>query len=91
MIAEFRVKNFLSIKTEQCLSFEATADTLMKEEYSVEVKEGVRLLKTAIIYGANASGKSNILFALSFFRDLMVNVPKDRTEEINLKTFLLDN
>lgn len=91
MIAEFRVKNFLSIKTEQCLSFEATADTLMKEEYSVEVKEGVRLLKTAIIYGANASGKSNVLLALSFFRDLMVDVPKGKTEKIDFAPFYLDN
>lgn len=91
MIAEFRVKNFLSIKTEQCLSFEATADTLMKEEYSVEAKEGVRLLKTAIIYGANASGKSNVLVALSFFRDLMVDVPKDKTEKIDFAPFYLDN
>lgn len=90
MIAEFRIKNFLSIKTEQCLSFEATIDSLMESEYCIEVKEGIRLLKTAIIYGANASGKSNILFGLSFFRDLMVDVPKDKTEEIDFTAFLLD-
>jgi hypothetical protein len=91
MIAEFRFKNFLSIKSEQCLSFEVTPDTLMKEEYSVEVNESVRLLKTALIYGANASGKTNILIALSFFRDLMVDVPKDKTEEIDFTPFYLDN
>ncbi|MEA4850337.1 MAG: ATP-binding protein [Paludibacter sp.] len=90
MIAEFRIKNFLSIKTEQCLSFEASTDSLKESEYCIEVKEGVRLLKTAIIYGANASGKSNILFALSFFRDLMINVPKGKTEEIDYRPFLLD-
>ena len=91
MIAEFRIKNFLSIKTEQCLSFEATSDSLKESEYCIEVKEGVRLLKTAIIYGANASGKTNILLALSFFQDLMVNVPKDKNEEIKFECFWLDN
>ena len=91
MIAEFKVKNFLSIKTEQILSFEPTADTLMKDEYTVEVKEGIRLLKMALIYGANASGKTNILAALSFLRDLLLDIPKDKTEEIGVTPFLLDN
>ncbi|MFT3754101.1 MAG: ATP-binding protein [Paludibacter sp.] len=91
MIAEFRVKNFLSIKTEQCLSFDVTPDTLMKEEYSIEVKEGVRLLKLALIYGANASGKTNILLALSFFQKIMNDIPKDKTEKLNTIPFLLDN
>lgn len=91
MIAEFKVKNFLSIKTEQILSFEPTTDTLMRDEYTVEVKEGVRLLKMALIYGANASGKTNILAALSFFRDLMLDIPKDKMEETGVTPFLLDN
>lgn len=91
MIAEFKVKNFLSIKTEQILSFEPTTDTLMRDEYTVEVKEGVRLLKMALIYGANASGKTNILFALSFLSDLLLDIPKDKTEEIGVTPFLLDN
>lgn len=91
MIAEFKVKNFLSIKTEQVLSFEPTADTLMKDEYTVEVKKGVRLLKMALIYGANASGKTNFLLALSLLRELMLEIPKDKTEEIGITPFLLDN
>lgn len=91
MIAEFKVKNFLSIKTEQILSFEPTADTLMRDEYTIEVKEGVRLLKLALIYGANASGKTNILLALSFLKKLMVEVPKDKVEDIGVTPFLLDN
>lgn len=90
MIAEFRIKNFLSIKTEQCLSFEATIDPHMRDEYCVEVKEGVQLLKLAMIYGANASGKTNILIALSFFKDLMSDVPKDKNEKINFLPFMLN-
>ena len=91
MIAEFQFKNFYSIKSEQRLSFEPTADNFKCDEYCIEVKEGVRLLKIGTIYGANASGKTNILIAISFFRDLMVDVPKDKTEEIEFYPFLLDN
>ena len=91
MIAEFKFKNFFSIRTEQILSFEPTVDTFERDEYCIEVKEGVSLLKIATIYGANASGKTNILVALSFFKDLMVDIPKDKTEEISFSPFLLDN
>ena len=91
MIAEFRIKNFLSIKTEQCLSFEATPESSNESQYCVEVKEGVKLLKTAIIYGANASGKTNVLNALSFFQDIIVNAPKDKNEKIKFECFRLDN
>ena len=91
MIAEFRIKNYLSIKTEQCLSFEATPESSNESQYCVEVKEGVKLLKTAIIYGANASGKTNVLNALSFFQDIIVNAPKDKNEKIKFECFRLDN
>jgi AAA15 family ATPase/GTPase len=91
MIAEFQFKNFYSIKSEQRLSFEPTADNFQCDEYCIEVKEGVRLLKIGTIYGANASGKTNILIAISFFRDLMVDVPKNKTEKIEFFPFLLDS
>lgn len=58
MIAEFSIENFFSIKSSQKISFESTSDVFMSDEYSYEVKEGVRLLKIGIIYGANASGKT---------------------------------
>ncbi|MDR1981567.1 MAG: ATP-binding protein [Tannerellaceae bacterium] len=91
MIAEFRVKNFYSVKTEQILSFEPTSDTFKGDEYCINVKDSVKILKIAMIYGANASGKTNILMALSFFRDLMIGIPIDKTEEIGFSPFLLDS
>ena len=71
MIIEFSVKNYRSIRDLQTISFKATglkspagsdidADNIVK-------CNGVSLLKTVALYGPNASGKSNMLMALSYF------------------------
>lgn len=91
MIAEFRVSNFFSIRSEQMISFVATPDKFMNEEYCNKVTDDVSLLKIGVIYGANASGKSNVLKALSFFKQLMQRVPQDRNESMKLVPFLLDD
>ncbi len=91
MIAEFSIKNFKSIRSEQRLSFEASADSFLSEESTIEVKEGVRLLKLGIIYGGNASGKSNVLHALDYFRLLVCFQPSDRNESLGVVPFLLDD
>ncbi len=89
MIAEFSIENFFSIKSAQKISFEPSVDTFMSDEYSYEVKEGVRLLKVGIIYGANASGKTNILNAIEFFKILVLRMPKDRNEKTGVVPFML--
>lgn len=91
MLAEFKVRNFFSIRSEQTLSFVASRDNFMEEEYTKEVEDGVRLLKIGMVYGSNASGKSNVLKALSYFRDLMLNVPGDKNTELGWVPFLLDD
>lgn len=90
MIAEFYIENFFSIKSAQKISFEPSSDTFMSDEYSYEVKDGIRLLKIGIIYGANASGKTNILNAIEFFRMLVLRMPKDRNEKTGVVPFMLD-
>ncbi|MBN2830204.1 MAG: ATP-binding protein [Candidatus Cloacimonetes bacterium] len=72
MIIEFRVKNFHSIKDEQILSFEASPDKEYEDYYVVNIGK-YRLLKMAMIYGANAAGKSNVLMALDVLRLLAVD------------------
>ena len=72
MIVEFSVKNFRSIKDLQTISFLATGlrspqDFEHVDEGNIEMEGDSRLLKTIGIYGANASGKSNIMLALHFF------------------------
>ena len=63
MILQFKVKNFLSIRDEQTLDFTASTDNTY-EEYAVVKIKNVRISKLGVIYGPNASGKSNILKAL---------------------------
>ena len=91
MIAEFSIENFFSIKSVQKFSFEPSSDTFMSDEYFYEVKDGVKLLKLGIIYGANASGKTNILNAISFFRTIVLRMPGDRNEKTGVVPFMLDD
>lgn len=66
-LVEFRIKNFRSYRNEAVFSFKAY-DSQVKNEnmFSVELNDGssIQLLKTAVILGPNASGKSNVLWAL---------------------------
>lgn len=72
MLVQFSVKNYLSFKDKVTFSMVA-ADELEhhKEDYIFE-KGGLHLLKTAVIYGANASGKSNLLKAMEFMKSFVV-------------------
>ena len=71
MILEFCVTNFLSIKEELKLSFISTS---LKEACSEPndlfplEDTGISLVRSAVIYGANASGKSNVLKAFDFYK-----------------------
>ena len=94
MIREFRVNNFRSFWTEQVLSFEATKDTL-GEGYQVKTMEdGTRLLRFAIVYGANASGKSNLLNALEFVLSFVrcgENEEAVKDDELDVQPFKFSN
>lgn len=72
-----KIKNFLSFKDEVCFSFEATNDKFAEESQVVTINENTRLLRFAIIYGYNASGKSNLLRALDFLLYFWSFKPKD--------------
>ncbi len=91
MIAEFKIKNFYSLRDEQTLSFIPTNDDTSRDIYTEEVADGVSLLKIGCIYGSNASGKTNILKALDFFSQFMVNDNLNKGDEIGVVPFLLDD
>ena len=90
MIQEIRIKNYLSFRDEVVLSFEATKDTTFEECQVVNVTPKVRLLRFALVYGANASGKSNLLNAMDFLRDFWFDKKSDIDEETGVVPFLLD-
>lgn len=64
MIQEISIENHLSIGECQTISFVATSDKSHLDEVSVEVKPGLRLLRLLFLYGANASGKTNVLLSI---------------------------
>lgn len=81
MIIEFSVRNFRSIRELQTISFAATSLDSNRDKYpevdgcNLVECEGHRLLKMIGIYGPNASGKSNIVKALSLFLDAIRQTP----------------
>ena len=71
MLLEFACSNHKSIRNEVLFSTLAGKDNTY-EDKTYEM-DGVRVLKAAVIYGANGSGKSNFIDAISFVRNLVVN------------------
>lgn len=91
MIYSLSIKNFLSFRDEVTISFEATKDTYLEDSHVVEVANGVRLNKLGIIYGYNASGKSNLIEAFQFLRRFWFSNVDDKDEEIGVIPFMLDH
>ena len=73
MLIEFRVKNFRSLRGEQALSLVASKDKTLLESNTQEtgIKAAPTLLRSAVVYGANASGKSNLIKALQYMRGVV--------------------
>jgi len=89
MIINFSISNFGSIKDKQTLSFEADKSTHL-EDYYVIKEGGLRLLKVALIYGANASGKTTVLKALDFLRELVIKPKNNKNDKFSFEPFLFD-
>ena len=79
MLAQFSVENFMSIKDRLCLNLSASAsDNEHPDNYTVFGK--TRCLKSVVIYGANASGKSNLLKAMT--AAIMI-IRESQTKQVN--------
>ena len=77
MILELKIKNFLSFKNEVTFSFEATSEKTLENYYVAVQKDGTRILKLGMIYGANASGKSNLIEAFRFISTFVRKTPPE--------------
>lgn len=72
MLIRFTVRNYKSFREPAEWSLLASPDTTREADNVVEVPEfGLRLLRSAVVYGANASGKSKLVQAMMFMRDFV--------------------
>ena len=90
MIQEIKIKNFLSFKDEVKFSFEASNDKFAEDSQVVQINENTRLLRFAIVYGYNASGKSNLLSVFDTLYDFWFYKPKDVYEKTGSIPFKFD-
>lgn len=89
MVLEFSISNFRSIKETQTISFLADSSDHLEEAYVARIGK-YRILKMISLFGANASGKSNIIKGFSLLRRLVLYPAQDRTSKIDYETFYLD-
>jgi len=90
MIQELKIKNFLSFKDETVFSFEASADKTLEDYYVAVQADGTRLLKMGMIYGANASGKSNLINAFEFLNNFTSSIREEKSTKTPFVPFMFD-
>lgn len=86
MILRVTIENLYSFMKETEISFVAGKSTIHGKQVSrAEKRDDISVLKTGIIYGANASGKSNIIKAVSVIQKIALSsVPKKYIEPFKL-------
>jgi len=94
MLIEFSVKNFRSLKEKQTLSMEASSDKSLDYnliDYKDEAEKDYRLLKSSVLYGANASGKSNVMEALVLLKNLVMKSHENQKgDELHQEPYKFD-
>ncbi len=89
MLLRFSVENWMSFRDEATLDMVATREEQHSSHVAAIQKYGFKVLPVAAIYGANASGKSNLVKALSFVQQFITNPPRPDSPII-FKPFLLN-
>lgn len=94
MLVEFNVSNFLSIRERASLNLVAAKKLELSDSntFSTEIPAAPTLLRSAVIYGANAAGKSNLIKALQVMRRLVIQSSTEiqAGEKLPITPFLLD-
>lgn len=95
MLIEFSVTNYRSIREKQTLSMAASkyyGELKDKNCFNSGIPGLPQLVRSAVIYGPNASGKSNLLVALSLMQDLVQSSAKEiqAGEKLDIHPFQLD-
>jgi AAA15 family ATPase/GTPase len=88
MLVQFTVGNFLSFNEKRTLSFVAKGISELKTNISTFKPE--KILRSAVIYGANSSGKSNLIKAFERMREVVLtSVRLNDSDELDYSPFLL--
>jgi len=95
MLIQFSVKNYKTFKDKATINFIASnydKETREEDNIYLDEKFNQRILKSSVIYGANASGKSKFLDAIIFMRRFVITSSKDsqKGDKINLEPFKLN-
>ncbi len=94
MIIDFTFSGLGPFKQPATLTFEASSDTHLSDAYvrNIELDNGkkIRLLRIAMLYGANAAGKTTLLEALSLLDSLVTSPVADSEKEIDANFFAFD-
>jgi AAA15 family ATPase/GTPase len=89
MLLQFVVENFLSFREPATLSMLAAKNVDHDARHCMKGPEGREVLRCAAVYGANASGKSNLVRALAFSQRLILDGTRSG-QAIGVKPFKLD-
>lgn len=94
MILDFSVENFLSFSTRQEISFEASNDNTSEDSLITKVKHPksgsvTRVLRMSSVYGANASGKTNLLYAIADVWAKLYQPCASKDEKIPFRPFAM--
>lgn len=94
MLIEFSVTNYRSFLTSQSLTLAANTATELREEnsFASPVSNLPRLLRSAVVYGPNAAGKSNLVQAIAFIKKFVLSSAKESQEgeKVNVTPFLFN-
>ncbi|ERT06951.1 AAA ATPase domain protein [Lyngbya aestuarii BL J] len=95
MLIQFSVENYRSIREKITFSMVASEDieTLPKNTFAVPGNEEIRLLKSAVIYGPNAAGKSNLVRAMYTLENIVLQSAKGMggsRDKLPIESFRLD-
>jgi len=86
MLIQFSAGNFLSFRDQSEFSMVASTIKERREENTFEAGD-LRLLKSAVVYGKNASGKSNLLQAMGFMDYFIMSSVEEMDDELDLREF----
>jgi len=94
MLIQFSTKNWRSVRDEQTLSMVKAKGGELAEtnSFQTEIPSVPELLSSAVVYGANAAGKTNLISALRAMKEFVLeSTKKQPDDEIPVAPFLLDD